>query len=262
MAASTNNNFQWTDEEIGLLLAIVTDYKSVKAAEGLDWETVKNRYEDIAKNYVGRYPKNDLQAYPQGGQDVLKTFTKDRVQSKIKKIKAGYRKAVDTGRKSGGGRLVASFYDKYCEIWAGSPAVQSITGGIETSTASPSSPSIDLDSSRDLEPEEENTDGVDAEITDDSGEKQAESSHKASGRKARRQLFEKAIREKKDSKLTKRLSTDNQMLTIARDELQLKRKVIEQMEGTDKKHQKTMENLLQGVNTLTSALNNGFNLLC
>ena len=52
------------------------------------------------------------------------------------------------------------------------------------------------------------------------------------------------------------------MLTIARDELQLKRKVIEQMEGTDKKHQKTMENLLQGFNTLTSALNNGFNLLC
>ena len=135
---------------------------------------------------MGRNPKNDLQAYPRGGQDVLKTFAKDRVQSKIKKIKACYRKAVDTGRKSGGGRLVAPFYDKCCELWAGSPAVESITGGIETSTASPSSSSINLDSSRDLEPEEKNTDGVDAEITDDSGEKQAESSQKASGRKERR----------------------------------------------------------------------------
>ena len=181
MAASTNNNFQWTDEEIGLLLAIETDYKSAKAAEGLAWGTAKNRYENIAKNY----PKNDLQAYPRGGQDVLKTFTKDRVQSKIKKIKAGYRKAVDTGRKSGGGRLVASFYDECCEIWAGSPAVEPITRGIETSTASPSSSSVDLDSSRDLEPEEENTDGVDTDITDDSGDKQAELSQKASGRKER-----------------------------------------------------------------------------
>ena len=68
----------------------------------------------------------------------------------------------------------------------------------------------------------------------------------------RRQLLQKQLRGKRDSKLTKKLSTDNQLLAVAREDLQLKRKVLDQMEEADKKHHKTMDSLLQGFTSLTS----------
>ena len=47
-------------------------------------------------------------------------FTPER-----KQLRSGYTKALDTKRKSGGGRLVAFFHDKCTEIWSGSPATES-----------------------------------------------------------------------------------------------------------------------------------------
>ena len=55
--------------------------------------------------------------------------------------------------------------------------------------------------------------------------------------------------------------TDNQLLAVARKDLQLTKKLLDQMEEADKKHQKTMDSLLQGFTSLTSALNNGFGLV-
>ena len=34
-------NFVWTDEETALLVQVIIDYKAYKAADGLDWESVK-----------------------------------------------------------------------------------------------------------------------------------------------------------------------------------------------------------------------------
>ena len=39
---------------------------------------------------------------------------------------------MDAERQSGGGRIVATFYDRYSEIWSGSPATESIQAGLET----------------------------------------------------------------------------------------------------------------------------------
>ena len=77
----------------------------------------------------------------------------------------------------------------------------------------------------------------------------------------RRQLLQKQLRGKRDSKFTKKLLTDNQLLAVAREDLQLKRKVLDQMGKADKKHQKTMDSLLQRFTSLTSTLNNGFGLV-
>ncbi len=46
------NNFSWTDEESALLLQIIIDYKSNKTALGLDWETIKSKYEDICERMI------------------------------------------------------------------------------------------------------------------------------------------------------------------------------------------------------------------
>lgn len=40
-----------------------------------------------------------------------------------------YRKAVDEGRRSGGGKIVAMFYDLCNKLWASCPAVTSISNG-------------------------------------------------------------------------------------------------------------------------------------
>ena len=57
--------------------------------------------------------------------------------------------------------------------------------------------------------------------------------------------------------MTKKLSTDNQLLGVAREDLQLKRKVLDEVEGANEKHQKTMDSLLQRFTALASAFNNG-----
>ena len=53
--------------------------------------------------------------------------------AKLKRIKFGYRKAVDSGRRSGGGRVVTLFFDECSELWSGCPAVEAMGNGIETS---------------------------------------------------------------------------------------------------------------------------------
>ena len=39
-------------------------------------------------------------------------------------MNTSFRKAVDSGKKSGGGRVVFVMYDKCHEIWGGSPAAE------------------------------------------------------------------------------------------------------------------------------------------
>ena len=43
-----------------------------------------------------------------------------------------FRQAVDNGRKSGNGRVVFLYYDLCESIWAGSPATEQISSGLET----------------------------------------------------------------------------------------------------------------------------------
>lgn len=45
---------------------------------------------------------------------------------KTKRIKGGYQKAVNSGRRSGGRTVVFVLYQECREIWAGSPVVTSI----------------------------------------------------------------------------------------------------------------------------------------
>ena len=59
-------------------------------------------------------------------------FTREKIATKIKQIRAKYRKALDAGQKSGGGRIVATFYDLCSEIWSWSTATESIQAGLET----------------------------------------------------------------------------------------------------------------------------------
>ena len=77
-------NFMWTDDEVKLLLKVVRSYSVQKVYEGLQWESVKSKYEDITKDFVDLYQQAD-------GQESLlllhhvRLFTRERIASKIKK---------------------------------------------------------------------------------------------------------------------------------------------------------------------------------
>ena len=73
-----DKNFTWCDEEINLLLHVVIDYKTGKAGEGVDWETVRREYKDVTKIFLEKYPDNDKEKFslctePSG------SFNKDRI---------------------------------------------------------------------------------------------------------------------------------------------------------------------------------------
>lgn len=106
---SEKNNFVWTDEEVTLLMSVVNDFKTQNAAEGSDWIIIKNKYEELAKKYIERYPKSAISEFPKS-DECEKLFTKERLCSKLKRIQSGFKKAIDSGRRSGGGRIVTTFY--------------------------------------------------------------------------------------------------------------------------------------------------------
>ena len=99
---STKKNLPWTDEETALLLQVIIDYKSSKAALGLDWETIKSKYDDICERLQSLYPKErdeiDLEEYPNCSDPPVVTMKK--IIPKIKLIKGQYRKAVDSSTRS------------------------------------------------------------------------------------------------------------------------------------------------------------------
>ena len=103
---SKSKIFTWTDEESALVLQTVLDYRTAKVSLGHDWETVKSKYNDIAQLFISNYPKETSVEFP--NSEILDTFNKGRIAAKIKKLKMGFRKAIDSGRQSGGGRAVGS----------------------------------------------------------------------------------------------------------------------------------------------------------
>ena len=187
-------------------------------------------------------------------------LTKKKIIAKLKRIKFGYRKAVDSGRRSGGGRVVTLFFDEYSELWSGCPSVEAMDNGIETSeeisvSEDPASlPSIVDDSASD----------------DENNDAHSISSHsnyvQASKKQLRKLLIQgrnliSKLKEKKNSKLTKKVTTENRMITLEQEELQLKKRMIDHLEKSEKKYTESMQSFATSLNSLSSTLQNGFNML-
>ena len=122
-----SSNLVWSDDEIELLLGVVQAFTSEKEFQGVEWESVKSKYEDIRKEFVILYDQKGLKEHETA------IFTRERIASKIKDLRKKYKKAVDSGRRSGGGRTVATFYDVCNNIWGGCPATKSLEHGLDSS---------------------------------------------------------------------------------------------------------------------------------
>ena len=59
-------------------------------------------------------------------------MTKKVLTAKLKAVRGKYQEAVDSGRRSGHGRVVLLYYELCERIWGGSPATQQLEVGVET----------------------------------------------------------------------------------------------------------------------------------
>ena len=60
-----DKTFTWSDKEINLFLHVGIDYKAGKAGKGVDWETVRSKYEDVTKMFLEKYHDVDKEDFPQ-----------------------------------------------------------------------------------------------------------------------------------------------------------------------------------------------------
>ena len=125
-------SFSFTDDEIQLLLEVFTEYKAKREYCGVDWESVGNKYEKTHEKLFQQYPKNSTYGFS-NSENAEPTLTVKRIIGKLKIIRTNFKKAVDTNKRSGGERVVLTFYGLCKKLWSGSPEVTSIENSIDTS---------------------------------------------------------------------------------------------------------------------------------
>ena len=99
----------WTDDEVQLLLETLINLKREKSYEGIDWEPIKEKYEIIRKKILTAFPSEANKEFSHDKS----LFTRERISSKIKQTSVKYRKVLDSGRQSGGDRVVAIYSTVY-----------------------------------------------------------------------------------------------------------------------------------------------------
>ena len=272
MAASSQNgkkaekDFSWTEEEAALLVKVIIDYKACKSSLSPDWKTVKSKYEEIAEWIHASYPKKesvvDFEHFPKC-EDVT-IITKDKVMAKSKRLKANFRKAVDSDRQSGGGRVVSFLYKECFEIWCGSPAVDSIPTGIESvslnedeSTDSQSKSEVQITTLTPLTTSDSLTSSDVGRDASDEDSPATCTMPKIKDMGACRRDLLVHLKSNRDSKLTKRTSSETQVLESTRQEITLKKRIMESIELAEKKHEEQMKTLNENMTSLTAVIGNG-----
>lgn len=149
-------------------------------------------------------------------------------------------------------------YFELCEaIWGGSPATTTIPSGIETTQLTVEEGST---SDQDFDPVVQDAVSVVPTSRADNPVSERESTD-AITVKERRGLLNAQLKGHKQEKLKRKLPVDLQMLTVAKEDIQMKKQMFENMDNMDKEHLKHMENLTKNVGKLTESISQGFGLL-
>ena len=236
----------WTDGMVEALLHNISSYKSTKEYEGIDFESdLIQLYGDIRKMMAEMYPQEDF-----GPADVpvqstdamtksevliykrniekMEKLKKDgytRIKNKIKELRRGYKKAIDSGTRSGSGRFIQENFDVLKEIWGGCPAVTSLPGSL-SSMQPPSNEQTDIMLLMQQSPSNDQADESDEEETSETDNSERTNSDCSTKRKHSK------ITDNKRNRLEKKLSAhqrDMLYIDIAREELRLKNAHVEMM---------------------------------
>ena len=92
-------SFSFTDDEIQLLLEGCIEYKAEREYCGIDWESLRNKYEQVQEKLIQQCPKNSTDDFP-NSENAEKTLTVKRIGGKVETIRTNFKKAVDTNNRS------------------------------------------------------------------------------------------------------------------------------------------------------------------
>ncbi|KAK0154840.1 hypothetical protein N1851_002846 [Merluccius polli] len=236
--AKKAESFVWTDCEVELLLRLTLDYKANKLQENVDWESCQSKYLDLANAFRAQCPTEATEDFPHAATAVSKV----QVTTKLKNICGKYRRAVDTGRRSGQGRVVMLFYELCQEIWGGSPATRSIESSIETADLEDDSSSQPSTSTEEMPASPHSTDSIDC--------------LPPAVVKQRRDLLQAKLASHRGDRLKRKAHADP-----AEEELKIKRRTLELAEESARSHAEHMTQINTNIANITSTIQDGFALM-
>ncbi|XP_070399461.1 uncharacterized protein [Nothobranchius furzeri] len=236
------NSFVWTDKEVELLLNVVLEYKVNNTQEGIDWESCQSKYADIMTLFLEQYPTETSTDFPHGEGGL----TRASLTTKIKAIRTKYRLAVDSGRRSGFGRVVLLYFDLCEQIWGGSPATTTMLSGIETT---------DLDDSLPV-PSPSTSSSCTMEPSDNEQE-----SSGTTAVKQRRDLLQAKLRGHRHDRLKRKLPAETQWLNALEEDQRAKKKLIDLLEKSEKQASDNFVKVTNALEMLTTSIAEGFSLL-
>ena len=140
------------------------------------------------------------------------------IDRKLKTIRTNFKKAVDTNKRTGSGRVVLTFYGLCEKLWSGSPAVTSTNQSAE---------STENNDSKNMAPSSDKGNGYALE-----SESNFEESNYSDEATERRNKIRKLLKNRKFEKLSLKSGAEAQILQCYIDDLNLKRKIIEIMEAS------------------------------
>ena len=77
----------------------------------------------------------------------------------------------------------------------------------------------------------------------------------------RRELLDSTLKDYRQAKMKRKLPMDAQLVGVAKEELALKKKLVEQMERTEKQHQDSISQLFSSMEKISGSIADGFSLL-
>nr|XP_055044696.1 uncharacterized protein LOC129431004 [Misgurnus anguillicaudatus] len=240
-------SFVWTDSEVEFLLHVALDYKASKAQDNVDWESCQSKYVDLLARFLEQYPSETNQDFPHVKQEI----TRAHLTTKLKAIRGKYRNSVDTGRRSGHGRVVLLYFELCEQVWGGSPATTTIASGIETDELEDSVAPSSATSSSSLVDAESEAEGleVDGSVNITPTVKQ------------RRDLLQAKLNGHRHERLKRKLPAESHWLNAIEDDKNVKKKLVEIIETSEKQASENFSKITNTLDRLTSSIADGFALL-
>ncbi|XP_075954322.1 uncharacterized protein LOC142956561 [Anarhichas minor] len=236
----TRDFFAWTDDEVELLLKVTHEYKMVKAAQNTDWESLQNKYGDILDHFIEHYPTpadamHMGKDYPHNKDEL----TKVKLTTKIKAIRVRYRQAVESGKKRGHGRVLLLYFELCESIWGVSPATSAIREGINTEDINTEDIKTEDIKTEDMAVEVLGANGSTSHCGSSSvsgGDRGTKDATSAATVAIRHQRLDASLGGHRRERLKRKLSMDS----VAREDLEIKRQLLQCLQATDAKLVETM----------------------
>ena len=280
METAKTKRWTWTDDMIEVLLHNISAYKSTKEYEGIDFESdLVQYYGDIRKMMAETHPEEDF-----GLAEVMvqntDTMTKSellmykrkierleklrkegykRIKNKIKELRRGYKKAIDSGTRSGSGRLIQENFEILKEIWSGCPAVTSLASSLSSMQSSSNEqhdPYETQSQSYEQTGDESVSDGRESNV---GCLDETESLENNTGDNAKGGVHNK-YKDNKREKLQKKLSAhqrDMMYIEIAREELRLKEAQIDMMKKSFEQTDSAINAMAKSMTAIGNGLKDG-----